>query len=457
MKAVEIDLKSFRYFNSPQNILENLKMQINYGEITLLSGFSGCGKSTLLSLINGVIPRVISGQIEGDILIDGENINGKTMSQISRKVGSVLQNAESQIIHQQVEDEIAFACENLGFEREKIQSSLDQLCPLLELGKDWKCRSLSGGQKQRLVTASTLAMETPILIFDEPFANLDLEGAKKLLDLLTDLKTKGKAILLVEHRLDLVLPYVDKIWSLENKSVKEIKDKETYLKSQTDIIKDEAENKLSFEDCLLEIKDLKKSFAGREILKGISCKIYRGERILLCGQNGCGKTTLLSIIGRLQKADSGQIIQNINPKFGKRAGKKWFKAVGIVYQNPNYQLFMSTVKDEILFGAEDKNYALDLAHKFELDEILERHPHSLSEGQKRRVTIAAILAQRPKLLLLDEPTVGQDYGALKKMMKVLNEIHRQENNTMITITHDIRCISALCDRKIHIQDGIINN
>lgn len=454
--AVKINCESFSYGteeNNLPNVLENFEMQINYGEITLISGLSGSGKSTLLSLVNGIIPRIVSGTFKGEVLIDGKSSSGMSMSEISKKVGTVLQNAEEQIIHQIVEDEIAFGCENFGFLPEEISNQIEKSCKIMQLDKSWKTRTLSGGQKQRLVTASTLAMKTPILIFDEPLANLDFEGANLLLKLLKNLAAEGKAVVLVEHRLDVVLPFVDKIWQLKDKKVFFVNDKNEYLKSQIDIIEDKKENFVASKEVALEIQNLKKSFGKREILKGINCKIFKGERILLSGENGSGKSTLLSIIGRLQKADSGKIIQNLDKKCKNRANKKWFKTCGMIFQNPNYQLFMPTVKDEILFGSDDESYAMQIAEKLELTSLLDRHPQSLSEGQKRRLTVAAILAQKPKLLLLDEPTVGQDYHTLQKMMSLINEIHREQKNTMITITHDIRCKKALCDRELHLVDG----
>lgn len=454
-KALQIKCRSFRYAFGSETVLENLEMEINYGEVTLISGLSGSGKSTLLSLVNGIIPRVVQGEFDGEILIDGWNSRDKTMSQISRKVGSVLQNAEAQIIHQLVEDEIAFGCENLAFDCEEIHRQIKKTSSLMELKPDWKTRSLSGGQKQRLVTASTLAMKGDILIFDEPLANLDGRGAKILLGLLKKLAGEGKAILLVEHRLDVVLPFVDSVWQLKDKKVEKISDKDAFLKSQTDIIEDSDENHLSFSENVLEIQGIKKAYGKREILRGIYLNVRKGERILLSGENGCGKSTLMSIIARLEKADGGKVIQHFDKNLGKRAGKKWFSLCGLVYQNPNYQLFMPTVREEILFGAKEKEYALSLAEDFGLSPLLDRHPHSLSEGQKRRVTICAILAQKTRLLLLDEPTVGQDYGTLRNMMAILNKIHREEENTLISITHDIRCMKALCDRRLEIEDGLI--
>ena len=456
--AVLVKCRSFRYSPEGDEVLKNFDFNLEYGKVTLLSGVSGSGKSTLLSLINGIIPRVTPGLFDGKVLIDGEDIKSKSMSQISRKVGSVLQNAESQIINQTVEDEIAFGCENFGFTPDFIASQIDKSCSLMQIQKEWKTRTLSGGQKQRVVTASTLAMNGDILIFDEPLANLDSEGAVILLKLLKELAAKGKAVLLVEHRLDVALPYADIVWNLKDGRVEKVRNKNEFLKSQSNIIKSDCklENTVDYDTALL-LTGIKKKFGSREILRGIDLEIKKGERILLTGENGCGKSTLMSIIARLLKADEGKISQYLEPGLSSRPCRKWFKTCGVVLQNPNYQLFAGSVRDEILFGAENTDYALNLADSFELTRLLDRHPHSLSEGQKRRLTVCSILAQKPKLLLLDEPTVGQDYHNLRNMIEIINHVHKETGNTMITITHDIRCKKALCDREVKIAYGKIKD
>lgn len=457
MNAITVNCDRFTYFGGQEPVLENLRFQLDYGKVTLLSGLSGCGKSTLLQLINGIIPRVVSGQLEGEILLDGQSTAGWSMSKISRVVGSVLQNAESQIIHQTVEDEIAFGCENFAVPPEKIEERVDAACRRLSLERSWKTRTLSGGQKQRVVTASTLAMEPKILIFDEPLANLDQAGAIDLLKLLQALAREGRAVLLVEHRLDIVLPYVDEVWQLEGGAVHRIQDKAAYLQSQINLIQDSPQDCVTGQAPALQLENVGKGFGQRVILENLRADLLQGERVLLLGENGCGKSTLMSLIARLLKADKGEIRQLLNPKLGRRADRAWFQTVGVVYQNPNYQLFMPSVEEELCFGTQDKEYALSIAQRLGLTPLLARHPHSLSEGQKRRVTIAAILAQKPKLLLLDEPTVGQDYNGLKQLVSVVNEIHREQRNTMLTITHDFRCAAALCDRAFWLEHGQIRH
>ena len=226
--------------------------------------------------------------------------------------------------------------------------------------------------------------------------------------LLKDLAKRGKAILLVEHRLDVVLPHVDAVWELRDGTARLIEDKNAYLGSQVSVIKDKKDDCLAAGASIIKATNITKQFKDNSVLKDISFELHSGERLLL-GENGCGKSTLLSILARLIKPTDGKIEQFLEPRCGKRANKLWFKTVGVVYQNPNYQLFMSSVADELCFAADDKDYAMYLAERFGLTPLLERHPHSLSEGQKRRVPNSAGFSPKPQPLFLVEAPVGGGY------------------------------------------------
>ena len=323
------------------------------------------------------------------------------------------------------------------------------------IDKSMQTRTLSGGQKQRLITASTLATGQKILILDEPLANLDIAGATELMNTLRALAGAGYAVLVVEHRLDMVLPFVDTVWNIRAGVVTKVENKQEYLLSQTVTIEDNSDSHEKG-NVQFSLNHVAFSVKKKEILKDVNFDIYSGERLLLLGENGCGKTTLLRLLARLYKPTKGNIEQTLNPKFGKsKKNKKWFKSVGVVYQNPNYQLFMPTVEQEIAFNAVSKDYAEEMIKLFGLEHLRNRHPQSLSEGQKRRVSIAAVAAGNPKVLLLDEPTVGQDYKGLCELVKILDELHDKSGNTMITITHDMRCAEALCDRAVVIANGVV--
>lgn len=456
MSAVELKKVTFSY-DGKTEILKDAEFKAEYGQIALVAGHSGDGKSTLLSIISGIIPNVTEGELSGGVIIDGEDVKGKKLGTVCRKVGVVLQNADEQIIQKIVEDEIAFGCENLAFPVDKIQKQIEIVCNLMKLNPKFETRSLSGGQKQRLITASTLAMGQRIIILDEPLANLDKEGADLLMSTLRSLTNAGYCVIVVEHRLDMVLPYVDKVWHIGGGKVIEVADKEEYLKSQTENISDtssphvEGEPIIKLEHVAYRVKD-------REILKDVTFTVPNGGRVVLLGENGCGKTTLMRLISRLNKPSGGVITQYIDEKFKqkKTGSRKWFKQVGVVYQNPDYQLFMPTVKREIEFAAVSREYACEIIDLFDLKHLENRHPQSLSEGQKRRVSIAAVVASKPRLLLLDEPTVGQDYKGLCELVEILNKLHETTGNTMITVTHDRRCVEALCDKAVIVRDGKIS-
>ena len=456
MSAIELKNVNFSY-DGKTKILENTDFTAEYGEVTLLSGHSGEGKSTLMYIVSGIIPNVNYGELSGEVLVGGESIKGRKMGDICRKVGVVLQNADEQIIQKIVEDEIAFGCENLAFPPEKIQKQIEIVCNLMKLDTNWKCRTLSGGQKQRLITASTLAMGQKIVILDEPLANLDKDGAAMLMGTLRSLAKAGYCIIVIEHRLDMVLSFVDTVWHIGNKTVTKVENRQEYLQQQTAKIEDScpiyAEQSPLFKLDKVAFSVRKE----REILKDISLEIPKGGRTVFLGENGCGKTTLMRLIARLYKPTGGNITQYIDEKFKQKpkGSKAWYKKVGVVYQNPDYQLFMPTVRQEISFGAKSEEYAAEIAELFGVKHLWERHPQSLSEGQKRRVSIAAVAACEPEVLLLDEPTVGQDYDGLCALVEILNKLHMQSGNTMITITHDVRCAEALCDKAYLIENGIV--
>ena len=450
-KAIEVKGYSFRYAGTEADVLKNCDFTLDYGEFVVLSGDSGAGKSTLLAALIGSIPHILQGEQKGEILIGGQNIAGKRICELSRLLGSVLQDADSQIVHGRVEDEIAFGCENLGLDAAEIERRIDKACSLMKLDRTWSTSTLSGGQKQRLIAAAALAMGQKILAFDEPLANLDRKGAHLLLGTLKKMAKQGYAVLFVEHRLDMVAPYADRIVWMNGGRCATV-DKNNYRK-HLQVIEDSG-GSAKDEPCL-ELNNISFHASGREILKEISLTVRRGERVVILGENGSGKTTLLRIMARLQKPSGGEVRQYLDKSLRKKASPRWFKKVGYVYQNPNYQLFMPSVAEEIGYQSPSEADTRRYIERFGLAGLRERHPHSLSEGQKRKLSIAAIAALKPDILLLDEPTVGQDYEALKRMTDTLNRISRELGTALVTVTHDYRCAGALADRVIWIDDGTV--
>lgn len=449
--AIRLKEVSFKYDGAKENVLENINLTVEYGETVLLSGVSGEGKSTLLSIINGVIPFVNSGEFSGSVEIDGKNVTKLKISERSKLIGTVLQNADEQIIYDLVNEEIAFGCENLNIASEEIDKRIERFTMLMQIEKTAKTKTLSGGQKQRLITASTLAMEQKIIILDEPLANLDTHTAHILLKALRNLANSGYAVLIVEHRLDVVKNYIDKVMRIENKQLftsTDINDLNSGIKTIP-----HADGSLPGE---VLIKGEKLFFAAgdRNIIDGLDIEIRAGERIVLLGENGCGKTTLMRMLARLNKPNDGALSQTITKS--KKANSKWFSKVGYVYQNPTYQLFMPTLLSEISFKAKSEEVAREMINAFGLSGLEQRHPQSLSEGQKRRASIAAVCASEPTVLFLDEPTVGQDYKNLCKTVETVNKINKNLGTAIVTVTHDKRCAGALADRVLIMENGKIS-
>lgn len=449
--AIRLKEVSFKYDGAKENVLENINLTVEYGETVLLSGVSGEGKSTLLSIINGVIPFVNSGEFSGSVEIDGKDVTKLKISERSKLIGTVLQNADEQIIYDLVNEEIAFGCENLNIASEEIDRRIERFTALMQIEKNAKTKTLSGGQKQRLITASTLAMEQKIIILDEPLANLDTHTAHILLKALRNLANSGYAVLIVEHRLDVVKNYIDKVMRIENKQLftsTDINDLNSGIKTIP-----HADGSLPGE---VLIKGEKLFFAAgdRNIIDGLDIEIRAGERIVLLGENGCGKTTLMRMLARLNKPNDGALSQTITKS--KKANSKWFSKVGYVYQNPVYQLFMPTLLSEISFKAKSEEIAREMINAFGLSGLEQRHPQSLSEGQKRRASIAAVCASEPTVLFLDEPTVGQDYKNLCKTVETVNKINKNLGTAIVTVTHDKRCASALADRVLIMENGKIS-
>lgn len=449
--AIRLKEVSFKYDGAKENVLENINLTVEYGETVLLSGVSGEGKSTLLSIINGVIPFVNSGEFSGSVEIDGKDVTKLKISERSKLIGTVLQNADEQIIYDLVNEEIAFGCENLNIASEETDRRIERFTTLMQIEKNAKTKTLSGGQKQRLITASTLAMEQKIIILDEPLANLDTHTAHILLKALRNLANSGYAVLIVEHRLDVVKNYIDKVMRIENKQLftsPDINDLNSGIKTIP-----HADGSLPGE---VLIKGEKLFFAAgdRNIIDGLDIEIRAGERIVLLGENGCGKTTLMRMLARLNKPNDGALSQTITKS--KKANSKWFSKVGYVYQNPTYQLFMPTLLSEISFKAKSEEIAREMINAFGLSGLEQRHPQSLSEGQKRRASIAAVCASEPTVLFLDEPTVGQDYKNLCKTVETVNKINKNLGTAIVTVTHDKRCAGALADRVLIMENGKIS-
>lgn len=430
-------------------VLEDVDLRIAPGEFVVISGFSGVGKSTLLAAINGVAGKVLEAQIEGSIRVQGQDVEQMSIGQISQRVGTVLQDADAQIFNLQVDDEVAFGPENLGLDRATIAGRVEAYCDLMGLAPSQRVETLSGGQKQRLVIASVLAMEQEILLLDEPLANLDDACAARLLAALRDATRQGKTVIMVEHRLDVVLPYATRLLWLEDGGIAQDLDRTQAAASYLSLFQGRRNGARPSDEVLFRLSDLQIGYDRTPVLTGLDLALHQGEQAVILGQNGAGKTMLLRALAGLVRPQSGRLWRA--PALRDHP----FRRVGYVYQNPNYQLFMDSVYKEIDFQSDSTENTHDFIDLFGIEHLRERHPLGLSEGQKRLVTIAAIAAMRPQVLLLDEPTVGQDYHGLGRVIAALDEMRRRYGTALVVATHDFRCADALGARVLWLEDGTV--
>lgn len=440
----------FRYATASEWTLQGLSLDLHGGEFVVLAGVSGVGKSTLLNCING--SAALAGEMHGQVTLDGTPLNGQPVAQIARLIGTVAQDAEGQIVTLRVEDEIAFGCENLGIAPDDIQHRIDRSCALLNLDPQQPTATLSGGGRQRLITAAALAMNPRVLLLDEPLANLDAAGAARLLDTLRDLASQGALVIVAEHRLDVILPCATRlVWIEDGRVTLDLPRDEAlaYVERLIRRMNLSAAAHQRSAGVAIELDAVSAGYGGEPVLRDLTLTVQRGEQIVVLGENGCGKTTLLRVIAGLLKPQRGRL------RYGLDHRQPLLHGIGYVFQNPNSQLFMDSVRAEIAVQAASPAIAEEVMARFGLMPLADRHPHALSAGQKRLAALAAMTAMRPDVLLLDEPSVGQDAGGVERMLAALSALRQQWGLTLIVVTHDWRCASAFGDRVVWIANGTV--
>ncbi len=518
-----IKIRDFSFsYDGKTPVLSGISADIMAGQKVLLLGPSGCGKSTLTLCLNGIIPNLIEGHLKGSLSLKGMDITASTVPALTRHIGIVFQDPESQFSMLKVEDEVAFGLENLKFEREEIIEKIDSSLKKVGLlgHKNRMLNRLSGGQKQRVSVASILAMDQEILVFDEPTSNLDPKGTEEVASIIRDMPPE-KTLIIIEHKLDQFMDIFDKIlllsaegrmiaygdtkrilkdyldhfkemgiWipqipkfflklkssglNLKNvplnlsqakKSINATGDKDKALK----ILETQAEKKLNYSskqgnrEKALEVKNLSFRFSKSEdpVLQNISLGISKGEFVGIMGPNGSGKTTLAKIIMGLYKTNSPAEV-NIFDKNNKLGKTEVLDKCGFIFQNPEHQFIEETVYDEIAYGlkvkGKDKDYISSKTNEvlklLELENFKDHNPFNLSQGQKRKLSVASMLVMDYSILILDEPTFGLDYKMTVKLMQLLEKIN-QDDKTIIIITHDMNLIFKYTQRSIILKEGRI--
>ncbi len=482
MPIIEVKNLSYSYPQEKSKVLHNVSFKAKEGEILGIIGPSGCGKSTLMLALSGLIPHSLNGDMEGSVLIDGKDTLNLTMQDLSQSVQILFQSPDSQLFALNVEDEITFGLENLNLPWNEIEKRRDESLNATNIShlRNNSIEELSSGQKQRVALASILAMKPKILLFDEPTANLDPPSVKHFIEVVKELRKKH-TILIIEHNVELVRDICDRAilisegMVLKDAKLDEIFKSKEYKKimlqphNVNEIVKKiERITSKTNNKTILEIKNLNFSYPNAsnnknnksKTLSNINLKIGKGDFLGILGLNGSGKSTLaLNIIGILR--GSGKIILN-EEEISKKDIYERTKKIGYVFQNPNYQLFEETLFNEIGFGPKNLKLSEEEIKKrtenalkiTSLTQFKEHDPHALSVGQKRRVSIASILAMKPDILIVDEPDTGLDHKNARIIMDHFKELNKK-GVTIIMISHSLELIAEYCIRVLGMKEGKI--
>ena len=506
---IEFENFSFQYRVQSSPTLKNINLCIYEGEKVLIVGPSGSGKSTLAHCINGLVPNIYKGQLSGNLKIKGENALKHNLFKRSNYVGTVLQNPDDQFIGLTVGEDIAFKLENLEVPQAEMKSIVNEVSTLVDIKTHLKSapHELSGGQRQRVTLAGVMVDDIDILLFDEPLANLDPAAGEQTMSLIDEISRKThKTIVIIEHRLEDVLQAcIDRIIVmnegciiadmtpnelLASNLLSQIGIREplyvTALKyanceilasmnpqslNQMDLSRcqealhrwydqTEIQKERNQEDILLEFKKVCFGYQSDSLtLKDVSFQIRKGEMLSLVGKNGAGKSTISKLISGFYQPISGTILLN-GEDMGTQTIKERADKIGLVMQNPNQMISKTKIFDEVALGLRVRGISETEVQErvIETLKICGLYPYrnwpisALSFGQKKRVSIAAILVLNPELLILDEPTAGQDLRHYTEIMEFLVELN-QRGITILMITHDMHLMLEYTTRAIVITNG----
>ncbi|CUB28504.1 MULTISPECIES: ABC transporter ATP-binding protein [Bacillus] len=493
-ELLTVEQLSFSYEEDEKPVFQDISFELQKGECVLLLGPSGCGKSSLALCLNGLYPEACDGIQSGHVFLFQKPVtDAETSETITQHAGVVFQDPDQQFCMLTVEDEIAFGLENLQIPKEEMTEKINAVLEKLRIThlKEKMISTLSGGQKQKVALACILAMEPELIILDEPTSLLDPFSAREFVHLMKDLqREKGFSLLVIEHQLDEWAPWIERTIVLDKSGKKALDgltknlfqhEAETLKKLGIAIPKVcHLQEKLSMPftlskemlfkepipaghvkkkkapsgESVLEVSSLSFARGQQAIFKDISFSLREGSLTALVGPNGTGKSTLLSVLARLMKPQSGKILLYDQP-LQKYKEKELRKRMGFVFQNPEHQFVTDTVYDELLFGqkanAETEKKAQHLLQRFGLAHLADHHPFAISQGQKRRLSVATMLMHDVKVLLLDEPTFGQDARTAAECMEMIQRI-KAEGTAVLMITHDMELVSSYADSVLVLHD-----
>jgi len=501
---IKFDKVSFHYADGDATALEDINLEIKTGEIVLVTGPAGSGKTTLCSCINGLIPHYHEGSLEGKVSIGEYDTKNVRVGGLASIVGMVFQDPESQLVTNSVADEVAFGPENFGVAREKINKRVKKALEATRLVgyEEREPHTLSGGEQQSCVIAATYSMHPEIYVLDEPLANLDPQGRAKVLELVTDIaKEFGKTMIIVEHALEEIMPYVDRVLVMEKGKIVRDGSVEDVLKggdikkvfkrpditrlAQAIELPDlplQPEHLISSMEKKYKLSNIKETFrhkrgngkgdavikmenvshcyeAGVDALFDVNLSIHQGEFIALLGRNGSGKTTLVSHIIGLLKPTQGRVTV-LGQDTMDTPTHILARHVGFCFQNPNHQIVSFTVQDEMKFGLkaheiDESEYAerIDKALRVvNMEDYADAEVFDLGKGQKQRIALASVLTLEPEMLVIDEPTTGQDPEMTYEIFEIIKKLN-QSGTTVLVITHKVDYAAMYAKRAIVLSHG----
>jgi len=479
---LEIEGLTFCYHSRQEPAIQDISFDLQPGEVMLLAGASGCGKTTLMRCINGLIPKIYRGSLEGQIRVYGRPVSEMSMAELSQSVGTLLQDPERQIVGSYVLNEVAFGLENLGLPRGEIMERVERTLDYLGIAhlRDREVFNISGGEKQKIALAGILVMEPRILLLDEPLASLDPASSSGALQLFRRLADDGISVLLVEHRVDEVLAIQpERVLYLEDGKAVYLGDpqgmldvvdyRRVKLPARTVLRRARnAEPPPEFQPALppptqqplIDFQEVGFRYQPElpETLRGINLQVHPGDVIAVLGANGAGKTTLVKHALGLLKPTRGQVLLE-SQDTRKLTVAQAAHTIGYVFQSPTQMLYAPTVEEELAFGPRnlahppeqiraDVSWAIQTVH---LEPELKTPPLALSFGQQKRVSIAAVLAMRSRILMMDEPTAGQDYWNYRSFMDTILQMPGFE--AVLFITHDVDLAVIYANRILLIYNG----
>lgn len=442
---VSFENVSYTYPNQKEKALEDVTFQVKKGESVFITGKSGSGKSTIARAIMGIIPHIIKGKLEGNVIVNGKNTRKVTVKKLAADVGYVFQNPESQFFTLTVDQEVSLGPENLGFNKidKRVENALQMVG--LEDKRYESVFNLSEGEKQKVAVASQLAMSPEVIVMDEPTSNLDPKATDDFFNILGNLK--DKTLILIDHRTYRVPEIFERVIVMDNGLIVEDTDSKKLLdpdfRDKYGLRSPERVYNLSYSQKkdrkpILKVSNVSYSYGDGFSVEDINFELGEGEVLGIVGSNGSGKTTIAKLITELLKPDKGTI--------------ELRGSVGMVMQDPDHQLFMDTVESELTFGVENDKLPLVVIKSMNLQHLMKRHPHSLSGGEKQRTLISVFLVKKPNLLIMDEPTTGMDLENIKRLVNWIKKL-KGMGLALIIITHDLEFLDMVVDNVLILKNG----